>query len=138
MDSDDNAADFALKTSTPGSVNACLDDGPVVSATAPTNGSFGVDPGTDIAITFSEAVNVAGSWFSIVCTSSGAHSATVVSNDPTLFGLNPAVDFTPAESCTVTILAAGVTDQDATDPPNNMPFDHVFSFTIVAPSWLRA
>ncbi len=132
-DTDQNNLDVVVRSLTPGTVNACLDDGPTVSATAPTNGDFGVDPGTDIAITFSEAVDVTASWFSIVCTSSGAHSAAVVGG-PITFGLQTAVDFTNAESCTVTILAAGVTDQDATDPPDNMPFDHSFTFTIVAPS----
>ena len=53
---------------------------------------------------------------------------------PTSFTLNPDADFAMAESCTVTVLAAKVTDQDLIDPPDAMAADHVFSFTTVAPT----
>ena len=57
----------------------------------------------------------------------------VVSGGPTTFSLDPTADFATNESCTVTVLAANVTDQDATDPPDNMAGDYAFSFTTVAP-----
>ena len=132
-DSDDNFADFVLRTSTPGSVNACNDDGPVVTATDPVSGAFAVAATANVSITFSESVNVVGSWFTINCGSSGAHTAAA-SGGATTFTLNPDTDFVASETCTVSVLAANVTDQDAIDPPNNMPFDHVFSFTTFAPS----
>ncbi len=57
-------------------------------------------------------------WFTISCATSGAHTATV-SGGPTTFTFDPDADFTAGESCTVTIVAANVTDQDVTDPPDS-------------------
>src|SRR5207237_5397415 len=73
-----------------------------------------------------------GSWFSISCSSSDGHTATV-SGGPTTFTLDPDADFVGSETCTVTVFAANVTDQDATDPPDNMAANYVFSFNTVAP-----
>ena len=64
------------------------------------------------------------------CTTSGSHSAAV-SGGPTTFTLNPDVDFTIDESCTVTIVAAQVADQDEHDPPDAMANDHVATFSAV-------
>ena len=87
---------------------------------------------TNLTITFSEPVNVAGNWLQIVCATSGTRNVadTAVSGGPTTFTINPNVDFTPGELCTVTVFAAQVSDQDPSDPPDNMAANHVFSFTI--------
>lgn len=106
------------------------DAAPSVFSTTPTNGATNVAIDTNIDVTFSEAVNVSGSWFSISCETSLGHTATV-SGGPSTFTLNPDVDFVNGESCTVTIIAAQVTDQDAIDPPDTMAADHVFSFTTI-------
>ena len=114
-----------------------IDAAPTVTSTTPTNGATGQATNTNISVTFSEPVNVTGNWFQIVCTSSGTRnvSDTVVTGGPTTFNINPNVDFTQAESCTVTIFAAQVTDQDTNDPPDNMAANFVFSFTMdAAPS----
>ena len=113
--------------------NPCPTDvAPSVTATSPTDGAVGVPVGSNIDITFSEAVNVSGAWFDIACTTSGTHTATE-SGGPTSFTLDPDADFATSESCTVTIVAAQVTDQDAIDPPDNMASDHVFAFQTVLP-----
>jgi hypothetical protein len=112
--------------------DACTDIAPAVSSTAPGDGATDVAAGTSISITFSEPVNVTGSWFTISCTASGDHTATV-SDGPTTFSLDPDVSFTFGESCTVTVLAAQVTDQDANDPPDAMEANHVFSFAVGNP-----
>jgi uncharacterized protein len=105
------------------------DDAPAVAATSPTNGATSVLPGANIEITFTEAVNVAGDWFSIDCSLTGAHTA-VVSGGPQTFTLDPDVDFTDGDACTVTVVAAGVTDQDVNDPPDTMAADHAFTFNV--------
>ena len=46
----------------------------------------------------------------------------------TVYTLNPDTDFVAAESCTVTIAAATVTDLDIIDPPDNMAADYSFTF----------
>jgi hypothetical protein len=107
------------------------DAAPEVSSTTPTNGATGVALASNLDITFSEPVNVSGTWFTISCATSGAHTATV-SGGPTTFTLDPDSDFANDEVCTVTVLAAGVTDIDIDDPPDNMAADYVFSFTTVA------
>ncbi len=107
------------------------DVAPTVTATVPANGATDVALNADVAVTFSESVNVSGTWFTISCATSGAHAA-VVSGGPTTFTLNPDTDYGTNELCTVTIVAAGVTDQDADDPPDTMAADTVFSFTTTA------
>ncbi|RPJ28367.1 MAG: ExeM/NucH family extracellular endonuclease [Chloroflexi bacterium] len=132
-DTDVNNIDFSEHLSTPGAANACAaDDPPVVTGTVPTDGAGSIAVGSNIDITFSENVDVAGSWFSISCASSATHTAAV-SGGPGTFTLNPDADFVSAESCTVTVFAAQVTDQDSNDPPDNMTADYTFSFTIEGP-----
>ena len=72
----------------------------------------------------------------IACSDSGAHPATL-SGGPTTFTLNPDADFARNETCTVTVSAAGVTDQDADDPPNNLAGDFTFSFSTLGLAGLR-
>jgi uncharacterized protein len=103
------------------------DPAPQVAATTPAAGATGVPLDSDLTVTFSEPVSVTGPWFTISCTLSGAHSA-VASGGPTTFTLAPDADFAPAESCTVTIVAAQVSDQDVDDPPDTMAADFAWSF----------
>ena len=74
----------------------CGDSAPTVSSTTPSDGATGVALNANISITFSEAVTVSGSWFSISGSNSGPHTATV-SGGPTTFTLNPDSDFTSNE-----------------------------------------
>ena len=97
---------------------------------SPANGAAGVPLAADITITFSEPVNVAGTWYAIDCATTLGHSATVT-GDATTFTLDPTADFAEGESCTVTVTAAGVTDQDTNDPPDTMASNHAFTFTVV-------
>jgi uncharacterized protein len=106
------------------------DVAPAVSATSPIAGAVNVPRASNITITFSEPVDVTDAWYSITCASSGAHSATV-SGGPSTLTLDPTADFGSNETCIVTILANGVADQDADDPPDSMAGDASFSFTTV-------
>jgi hypothetical protein len=108
------------------------DAAPQVTATSPASGAIGVSPAADLSVTFSEPVDVAGSWFSISCALSGAHTATA-SGGPTTFTLNPDVDFALGETCTTTIAGAQVSDQDTDDPPDTMAGNFAWSFTTVGP-----
>jgi len=104
------------------------DSAPFVSATSPVAGAVNVGPASNVSITFSEPVDVTDPWFSIVCGSTGPHAAGVTGG-PTTFTLDPATDFGSNETCSVTVLAGQVTDQDTDDPPNAMAGDAAFSFT---------
>ncbi len=134
VDTDVNNADFTfVSTITPGAANSCsappTDTPPTVSSTTPANNATNVAIDSNISITFNEPVTVTGSWFTISCGSSGAHTAAVSGSTPT-FTLNPDSDFANSETCTVTISAAGVADQDGT--ADNMAANYVFTFTTPA------
>ena len=103
------------------------DPAPQVLTTTPAATATGVSVDSDLTVTFSEPVSVTGSWFSISCTLSGAHTA-VASGGPTTFTLAPDVDFSAAEACTVTILAGQVADTDVDDPPDTMAANFSWSF----------
>ncbi len=126
-DTDDNAADFTVGAPDP---RIPAEEAPRVTATTPLGGDTGVARAADIVVTFSEPVNVTGTWFTITCATSGAHTASYTGG-PVTFTIDPGTDFAANESCTVTILAANVTDQDTSDPPDNMAANHIFSFTTI-------
>jgi predicted extracellular nuclease len=108
------------------------DEAPTVTATSPVSGAVNVVPSSNVSITFSEPVGVTDPWFSIACGSTGTHTAGVTGG-PTTFTLDPDTDFGSSETCTVTVFASQVSDQDVDDPPDNMVGDAVFSFTTVDP-----
>jgi hypothetical protein len=137
VDTDSNSADFTAATPSPRNSatapNTCpADQAPSVASTTPANGATEVSPTADVTIVFSEPVSVAGSWFSLTCATSGAHTASV-SGGPTSFVLDPDTDFAVGEGCTGTVFGSQVTDQDVDDPPDTMTADFTFSFTTVLP-----
>lgn len=142
QDTDDNSADFTAGAPSPRNTSSPLhncagDSAPSVFSTSPINGGTDVLLDANIAIEFSEPVDVSGIWFSISCADSGLHTATVTGG-PTDFTLDPDSDFTNNESCTVTVLASQVADQDLVDPPDVMTVDYVFSFTTIgAPTFIH-
>jgi predicted extracellular nuclease len=129
-DTDDNAADFSAgapnprNTASPLNVCGGGDVPPTVTSTTPTDGAANVAVNAPVSVTFSEPVTVTGT-IAIVCATSGTQNVTPTGG-PTTFAL-PHTDFTAGESCTVTILASQVADQDGT--PNNMAADYDWSFT---------
>jgi predicted extracellular nuclease len=130
LETDNNSTDFAVGAPNPRNscTPTCPDLAPSVMSTAPSNGASDVPGGSNISITFSEDVATAGDWFSISCSTTGAHAASATGG-PRTYTLDPAADFGPNETCTVTIDDAGVTDTDTDDPPDNMASDHEFSYT---------
>lgn len=128
VDTDQNNVDFAVTAVTPGAANACVDAAPFVASTFPIDGAADFPASGDLTVNFSEPVDVAGAWFDLTCSVSGAVS-TAVSGGPTSFTLNPDNDLVAGETCTLTIFAANVSDQDANDPPDNMEADFTMSFT---------
>lgn len=111
-------------------IAACGSDfAPAIASTSPGNSATGVAPTANVLISFSEAVDVAAGWYTISCSTSGAHTA-VVNGGPTDFTLNPDSDFTAGESCTVSLDASTITDQDTDDPPDAMETNASWTFTI--------
>jgi len=139
VDTDQNGADFGTAAPAPRNrstaPHSCVagDTAPSVISTAPTNNQTGVPVGSDVTIAFSEDVSVTGAWFTIVCPTSGTHAATVTALRPDTYTLDPDTDFAAGETCAVTVLAAGVSDTDTIDPPDQMAADRSFSFVVAAP-----
>lgn len=101
------------------------DAAPEVAGTFPVDGATNFPLNANLSVTFSEAVNVTPSWFTLVCSTSGT-VATTFTGGPTTFTLDPGITLTHGESCTLTVLANQVSDQDNNDPPDNM----VMNFTV--------
>jgi uncharacterized protein len=135
-DTDSNASDFAPGAPSPRNgaspLSPCSsgDAAPAVQSTSPASGAVNVAPASSISVTFTEPVFVAGGWYSIDCTVTGNHLASE-SGGPQTFTLDPSADFSQGETCTVTVFAAAVTDQDGN--PDHPVADDSFSFTTVAP-----
>jgi predicted extracellular nuclease len=104
------------------------DAAPAVANTFPVNGAPNFPTGANLTVTFSEPVNVSASWFTLVCSTSGT-VATAFSGGPTTFTLDPGVTLVHGETCTLTVLANQVNDQDGNDPPDNMALNFVSGFT---------
>jgi predicted extracellular nuclease len=121
----DGTADPVAGTPTISFTTAASDAAPEVSAVTPTNGSTSVPLTSNLTVTFNEAVNVTGDWYNVT---SGSHAA-IVSGGPTAFTLDLTSDLAANETCTATIYAAYVSDQDLLDPPDNMAADYQWSFS---------
>ena len=113
-------------------VRGAGDPAPYVASTVPANGATDVPVSSNVTINFSEPVNVTGSWFSLVCATSGTHAATITGG-PTSFVIDPGTDFVMGESCTLIIYASNVNDQDLIDPPDNMTVNFTAGFATVTP-----
>jgi len=131
-DTDNNSSDFqVISPSDPQNLaSQCMgsDAPPSVSSTYPSDGASGIPVNANLSITFSEPVNISGAWYSLACSVSGAKTGAV-SGGPTTFAIDPTMDFDGGESCTLTVYAANVSDQDANDPPDNMEFNFTAGFS---------
>ena len=105
------------------------DTAPSVSSVVPADGASNVSLNADLTVTFGEAVDLTGSWFDLTCSDSGNHTA-LVSGGPISFTLNQDTGFTANETCTLTVYAANVEDQDANDPPGTMAADFTSGFIV--------
>jgi uncharacterized protein len=136
-DTDNNNLDFTAGATAPrnsSNLHFCdADQAPAVSSHTPARDASDVPLDSNISISFSEDVSAGGDWFSIVCSSTGAHTAGAAGG-PQTYTLDPATDFGLNETCTVTVFAAGITDADENDPPNSMGGDYTWSFTTLAPT----
>jgi len=107
-----------------------VDVPPSVTTTSPSHGAVNVPLGAPLSVTFSEPVEVAAPWFTLTCTDSGSHGASVAGG-PVIWTLTPAPGFSADETCTWTILGAGVSDLDG--EIDAMQGDVVVIFTTLDP-----
>ncbi len=129
QDTDNNSADFTIGAPNPRNTPP-PDAAPAVVGTYPADGASNISYNDNVSVTFTEAVNVTGAWYTLTCSESGIHTASV-SGGPTIFTVNPDTDFISGDSCTFVVLASQVTDVDSNDPPDNMVANFTVGFSTV-------
>ncbi len=112
-----------------GQIFGAGDAPPTVVNTTPANGATNVTVDTNISITFSESVNATSSAFSVQCPTGTPITFAQSSSPATIHTLDPTVNLPFNTTCTVTVNATQITDEDTNDPPDNMVANFVFSFT---------
>jgi uncharacterized protein YjdB len=105
-----------------------IDAVPVVTGSTPEDAATDVAGDIAIEITFSEPVSVFVSSFLVVC-SSGDQDFTVDGSGSSTVTLHPDVYLPAQETCTVTVVAAQVSDADA-NGPNHLAEDYAFTFDV--------
>ncbi len=115
------AADFGFTFTTDGP--------PTVTSTAPANGATTVPLTSTVTVNFSKAVNVTASAFKLECPTGTPEPFAIAPSPPggaTAFTLTPTGPLPAGTTCTVTVVAAQVTDVAA---GTHMAADVTFSFT---------
>jgi methionine-rich copper-binding protein CopC len=106
-----------------------VDGAPSVTTTNPATGATGVDPTTNVTVTFSEPVSASVGSFTLECPSGSAQLFSVSGSGTSTITLNPTADLPASTACTVTVLATGISDVDTGDPPDHPAANTTFSFT---------
>lgn len=107
-----------------------LDIPPTVTGTTPSSSAVNVPVNANIAVNFSENVSISLNSFTISCAKSGAVTFTLSGGGSTHI-LDPIADLMYVDTCTVTVIAAQVSDTDG-PPVYNLPGNYVWSFTTAA------
>jgi len=107
------------------------DDAPALVTSVPAHGAVNVAKDTPITLTFNERVDVSATGITFSCSITG--------NEPFVVGMTPADATTwiitydtllqGVQTCTLTVPATSVTDEDAIDPPDTLAADIVITFT---------
>jgi DNA/RNA endonuclease G (NUC1) len=118
-DTNNNQADFTLGSPTPSRTAPIVELGPAVLGTDPRNNASTAPRDASISINFTETVDVGPGWYSINCTTTGAHNDVTVTGGPKTYLLTPNVSFINGEQCTVTIYKDLVHDRDLDDSGPN-------------------
>src|SRR5205085_138114 len=117
---DNMAADYNFSFTT--------DSAPAVTTTTPADGATNVDPTSNITVNFNENVDVTTSSFTISC-NSNPQTFAVTGSGTSSITLDPNADLPSTANCTVTAVAANISDSDTGDPPNHPAANTSFSFT---------
>ncbi len=138
-ETDHNNADFSVDVPSPRNtaspLSPCLggDAAPSVTHTTPADGATGVLVGSNIALDFSESVDVATGAITVECPAGNIVASNGAADNVTSVLIDPGSDLPPLTSCVIHIDAAGVTDEDTDDPPDNLTGQNSFSFTTEGP-----
>lgn len=126
-DPDPLQADFLLGFS------VVTDLAPTLAASTPANGASGFPANGSLQLSFSEPVDLGPTWFQILCSASGTRgvSDTTVSGDAAVYGIDPLLDFSEGETCTLQLDAAQIVDRDGL--PDTLAGPSTLAFGVGAP-----
>ncbi len=135
VDTNDNGGDFVTGPPAPVTTAPIVEIGPAVLTTDPLPGATTAPRDLTIDVTFTEAVDTFDPWFDITCATSGSHNDATTATAPGARDhfITPNANFTPGETCTVTVFKDRISDQDTDDSgPNtdHLPADYSWSFSI--------
>lgn len=106
-----------------------FDVAPTVTSTTPANGATDAAPSGPIVVHFSEPVSVSASSVSLECTS-GSQTFTLSGSGSTTVTLYPLSSLPTGDTCTVSLMASGVSDLDTDDGPDQLVEAYSFSFLV--------
>jgi hypothetical protein len=107
------------------------DSPPSVTASTPAPASV-VANNVGLSITFSEAIDAAANYATLTCGGPNLITAGQTGSNATVLTPTYTGPLPDGASCTLTILAANITDVDTIDPPDNMAVDYVANFSVDA------
>jgi Bacterial Ig-like domain/Thrombospondin type 3 repeat len=113
-------------------VAAPVDAAPSITSNSPLNGATGVAVTSTITVNFSESVSATSSAFTLECPSGSPRAFTQSASPATSFTLTPSANLPYSTTCTVTVLASGISDTDTVDPPDHPAGNTSFSFGTAA------
>ena len=105
---------------------APVDVAPEVESVVPADGATNVATNATLTVKFNEPVTTSAAAFALDCAGSGPH-AFAFAGGPSTYTLDPDADFDEVETCTLSIDADQVVDQDGTI--DAMVADFLASFT---------
>ncbi len=145
IDTNNNGSDFVTGAPNPRQTAVIVELGPLVLRTDPRKNGFNAPRDASINVTFTEPVDVVGSWFDITCPSGQHNDATfAVTDGNRTHVITPNLNFVAGEQCTVTIFKDQIHDQDTDDSGSNtdgLPANYVWTFTVAtgtAPPYLSS
>jgi endonuclease I/methionine-rich copper-binding protein CopC len=107
------------------SIGLPVDNPPTVASSDPAHNDTDVAFDTAITITFSESVDATGNWFTFNC-GAGTPTLTPSASPATTFTLTPSAPIGYSKLCTLTVIAAQISDRDS--PIDVMEFDEQIQF----------
>ncbi len=103
---------------------------PTLVATSPTAGATLVAPTLPVSVTFSEAVNVVGTWFTMTSAANGPINPSVTSTDQKTFTLTPPFRFADSDTITIAFFSSQIAAHNSSSL--HLGSNYTFSFTTAA------
>lgn len=105
------------------------DTAPTVVGITPADGASAVPPGSTVTVNFSEQVNLAAGAVTLSCPLGTPVASNAAATNLNSLRLTPTSPLPAGVSCSLMVLASGVSDVDTRDPPAQLAGDFTSSFS---------